>query len=179
MKIKKSFLPIIILVMAFSSCKKTHPYYSPYLVSFEYNGITYSNMGNTNLADVIPFNDLGIFINMPDIFGGYISFPRNGCAYLDPNYFSVYEDAGCKLYTIDTIGNHGVIDSEKVYIYKSGNLNLETTDCETIYGTNISTGQPLNRTTCRVTGTFDLELQNKFQQVIKITNGKVDTMIFL
>ena len=52
MKIKKIILPIAILIVAFTACKKDHgdkfsiPR-SPNLITFEYNGTIYSNMSDS------------------------------------------------------------------------------------------------------------------------------------
>ena len=178
---KKILLPITILIVAFTACKKDHgnnsTSESPNLITFEYNGTIYSNKSDSvPLANLTsPANgDPGLVIWMPNVFGGNISFPRTGCAYLIPEYnLFVYELPGCNLVATDTAGNYQAIDSERVYFYKSGNLDLRRTDCKTVSGTDLLFG-PFSYQTCRIIGTFDLELQNKSQQVIKITNGKVD-----
>ncbi len=182
MKIKKILLPITILIFSLTACKKDHGNNSnsdsPNLITFEYNGTIYSNMSDSvPLANLTsPANgDPGLVIWMPNVFGGNISFPRTGCAYLIPEYQYVFinEQPGCTLVATDTAGNYQAIDSERVYLYKSGNLDLRRTDCKTISGNDLFFG-PFSYQTCRIIGTFDLELQNKSQQVIKITNGKVD-----
>jgi hypothetical protein len=182
MKIKKILLPITILIVALIACKKDHGDNSnsdsPNLITFEYNGKLYSNISDSvplvNLTSPASGNP-GLVIWMPNVFGGNITFPRTGCAYLIPEYQYVFinEQPGCTLVATDTAGNYQAIDSERVYFYKSGNLDLRKTDCKTVSGTDWLFG-PYSYQTCRIIGIFDLELQNKSQQVIKITNGKVD-----
>ncbi|KAA9039541.1 hypothetical protein FW778_12055 [Ginsengibacter hankyongi] len=134
-------------------------------------------MGDLFLANLTgpATGDPGLVIFMPDVFGGNISFPRTGCAYLVPEYQYLFinEQAGCNLVATDTAGNYQAIDSERVYFYKSGNLDLRRTDCKTVSGTDWLFG-PFSYKTCRIIGRFDLELQNKSQQMINLTNGKVD-----
>ena len=93
------------LLFLFCSCKKNtnEPKEEPDHFSFVYNGATYnySITNNASSGGVLQNadNTLGIFIDMPAVFGGRITFSHPTCAYMEPLDTAIYDDGSCHLST--------------------------------------------------------------------------------
>lgn len=148
--------------------------------SFKYNGTTYQNSTTGNVISAAAYSSPGgpgVFIDMPGIFGGRIFYPRKQCAWLEPGSTVVIDDNNCNLQVQGLNGQPEPIDSERVYLYKSGSLSLVQSDCKTTKETDPWTGAQHSVTRCRIKGTFDLTLENKSHNAIQLTDGKVDQFI--
>ena len=136
-------------------------------LNFNYNGkqynLTYTNDGAQDWG-ASP-ND--IYINRPDIFGGIIRLVSPNCGYMEPYESAVYSNANCEL--TNTSGMP--IDSVVVYTYESGAIELTYSNCETKHGYDIITGTNYTYEICDGNGTFRLNLKNKEEKHITITNG--------
>lgn len=136
-------------------------------LDFNYNGkqyyLTYTNDGAQDWG--ASTND--IYINRPDIFGGIIRLVSPNCGYMEPYEGAVYSNANCEL--TNTSGMP--IDSVVVYTYQSGSIELTYSNCETKHGYDIITGTNYTYKICDGNGTFSLNLKNKEDKLIKITNG--------
>ncbi len=167
-------LYIIVMALCFISCKKTDDKASDEKpeFSFVYNGKTYysSVTGDVSNAGVGGDENVqSIHIDMPEIFDGIIYFVEPGCAYMAPRNETIYVDTpDCKLSL-----NRGTtaIDSAKVYLYKSGKIDISVDKCVNKSETDIYTGQTGSYKVCRFSGTFELTLVNNKQEAIVITNG--------
>lgn len=165
----------ILLTTVLAGCKKSDSDGKTEF-SFTYNGqnYNYSIVNNMSNAGVGKTTDgtLFISIDMPDEFGGPIYY-QPGCAYLAPEFTSINLGQGCTLSEIDVSGGSVPIDSEKVFLYQSGSLNVSFSNCVNQTGYDPVTGTNYTYTTCDADGTFDLTLVNKNDSTIKITNGVV------
>jgi hypothetical protein len=108
----------------------------------------------------------GLFIGRPDLFGGNISFEPDNCAYLDPYGNEIQRFSPCQLSR-----NSQPIDSVAVFIYESGSLKINTTNCKTTSETDFFTGNTIYTSVCDITGSFNLTLKNKEDSLIVITDG--------
>jgi hypothetical protein len=63
-----------------------------------------------------------------------------------------------------------LIDSTKIYFYRSGSVQYSVTDCEYHSGYTID-GTPSSWDECTITGSFALTLGNKNNDLIEIKNG--------
>ncbi len=136
---------------------------------FTYNGTQYvlSWEAGTGYAEWGIINS-GIFINRPDLFNGTIKFPKSNCAYLEPQGQSVEMTGNCELSS-----SGFTIDSVAVYIYNSGTVDLDYTNCSSKSGYDPYTGEYYRSEICDVNGTFELTLKNKESKMITITNGSI------
>lgn len=136
-------------------------------LSFNYEGrqyvLIYEGTGIQNWGA----SDNGILIDRPDIFNGRIDFLRAGCAYLTPINTSIYANRNCEL----TNSSGLPIDSAVVYTYQRGVINITYSNCQTKWGYDIVTGTNYTYRICDGSGTFDLVLKNKSNQLITITAG--------
>jgi len=166
----------ILLTVVLPGCKKSDTGGGETEFSFMYKGqiYNYSVVNNISNAGVGKTTDGTIFlnINFPDEFGGAIYY-QPGCAYLAPELTSIKLEPGCTLSEIEVSGDSVPIDSEKVFLYQSGSLNVSFSNCEDHTGYDPFTNQNYTYTICDANGTFDLTLVNKNDSTIKITNGVV------
>ncbi len=170
-------LLIVVVVFIFTSCKKTSDATISYL-KFTYNGVDYNyqneNINNINLGIGRGVNgNVQITIGPESLFGGYIYNYSTGCAFFQPTPIAhaINIDPFCILTTQDDLGNTIPIDSQAVYIYRTGLLNAGFSNCVTKNGYDIVTGISYNYDLCDASGTFDLTLVNKTNDIIKLTNG--------
>lgn len=157
----------LVLSLLLISCKKEPAAASKTNLTFNYNGkhyvLTYDTQGVQNWGA----GNIGLYIDRPDLFNGRINFLKTGCAYLYPAGLSVYSTDNCELHYSDL----SPIDSNSVYVYKSGSLNITYSNCHTKSGYDIVTGTNYTNQICDLSGAFDLILINKNNQVISITEG--------
>jgi hypothetical protein len=146
----------------------------PFL-SFMYNGKEYNSEGYEinpwgramgTEREWLVTEDGSIWINRPDIFGGVISYGDSNCTFLRPvhNDLDLFD---CHL-TIDS----AAVDSTAAYFYKSGTKSFAVHDCVTKRVFDYFFGKWYTDVTCIKKGTFDLELINNENKIIRITNGK-------
>ena len=161
-----------VLLFTLPGCKKeVNP---QTFFSFTYNGKQY-NFGEhkvgPNGGSIGPeqewLADDGVWINRPDIFGGIINYRGPDCTFLSP----VINDI-VSLYNCQLTSNGIPVDSVSVYFYKSGNHIFKYENCITKSVYDIVNGRNIDERTCDVIGTFDLELVNKENRIIRITGGK-------
>jgi hypothetical protein len=181
MKINFAIIFTFLVFVIFSCKKDSGNKNDTNQFTFTYNGVVYNAAVNNNLVNAAAINvggAPGIFIDMPSVFGGQIFFIRNGCAYLETGSDVInVTEPNCQLSIQDNFGNPQPIDSVKVYIYRSGTLNISFSECKVKSSTDPWTGATHQYQVCRAKGTFELTLINKNQQQLKITNGKVDQTI--
>ncbi len=141
------------------------------IFGFKKRGITNnaSSGGVLQNAD----NTLGIFIDMPAVFGGRITFSHPTCAYMEPLDTAIYDDGSCHLSIKNSFGDPVPVDSTDIFIYKSGSLNISFSNCVIKTERNPITGETNQFQECIASGTFDLTLVNRNNEIIKITNGIV------
>jgi len=163
-----------------TSCKDSEPTPTEFF-SFDYKGKQYNlakhKMPKNGGAMVEseqewgaypPSPNLGrIWINRTDIFGGVISFGGSGNGSTCTFFSSV--DNVSDLYAC---GLRLPIDSVAVYFFKSGNHNATYENCVVKSGIDLWTGLNYTETICDVLGTFNLDLMNKENKIISITQGK-------
>ncbi|RVT76500.1 hypothetical protein EOD40_08315 [Flavobacterium sufflavum] len=142
--------------------------------SFTYNGKQY-DLGefNNGTGGVVgpehPWIALDnfIWINRPDIFGGVILFKDTNCTFFSPVHNNLDQLFQCQL-TLNGIP----IDPVSVYFYKSGNQTYTSKIYSTYKVFDFFTGKWYEQTIFDINGTFDLELINSENKIIRITNGK-------
>jgi hypothetical protein len=175
-RLKSRTIIIGILITALlSGCKKSDSDDKTQF-SFTYKGQIYNysivnNIANGGVGKTVD-GTVFISINMPDKFGGTIYY-QQGCAYLAPEFTSINLGQGCTLSETQVSGDSVPIDSEKVFLYQSGSLNVSFSNCANQTGYDPFTGTNYAYTTCDANGTFDLTLMNNNDSTIKITDGVV------
>lgn len=108
-----------------------------------------------------------IWINRPDIFGGVILFKDTDCTFFSPIHNNIDLLFQCQL-----TSNGILIDPSSVYFYKSGNHTFTRKIYSTYKEFDFNTGIWYEHNIYDINGTFDLELVNSENKIIKITNGK-------
>lgn len=163
------------LIFLTSSCKKEATKEPTTYFSFMYNGKLYT-FGEHNVG---PYGgalgpeqewvagEEGIWINRPDIFTGIISFRGSNCTFFTPVSTDLYNLFNCQLSP-----NNNPVDSVAVYFYKSGINSVNYQNCVTKSIYDIVSGSYYNQTVCDAMGTFNLELMNKENKTIRLTDGK-------
>lgn len=135
--------------------------------SFTYNGQTYSGMNYCAVMLDGGSRLEGVHILKEDILGGkIIYYTQPGCAYLQPTGTLISPNMpGCLL------TNYGgsIIDSSRVFIYRSGSINLSYSNCVHKKYPNIIFGGFFEYDECTVTGDFSLLLGNNSGQTKSIT----------
>jgi hypothetical protein len=163
-----SFL-ILFLFLLTTGCKKDHEPGSNPRLSFTYEGKQY-NLPQSDAAGYWAIYNGGLEIRRPDIFGGYIFFPKSGCALFAPVNTEIQLDNNCQYYS------SGAIDSTNLYHFESGSLKIHYANCHIETGKDWFTGTPYSIEYCIASGTFDLTLKNKEGKLIIITNGKAEDL---
>lgn len=170
----KKFLAIISsisVLLLCQACSKVDPLVEPEIeeFSFTYNGRYYTENSSENAQINKWLDKVSITIDMVDVFGGIIYFDETDCAYLKPEFNTVYIGEACNLMTI-TDGNTVPIDSVKVFQYQSGSFNVFLDKCE-MHSWEHPIGGTVEYEVCVASGTFDLSLVNKNNETIELSDG--------
>lgn len=142
--------------------------------SFTYNGKPY-NLGEFNIGSggvLGPEHDWiagasYIWINRPDIFGGVILYKDVNCT-----FFSPVNDNLDQLFQCQLTSNGNPVDPIAVYFYKSGSHTFTKEKFSSYKVFDFYTGTYFDQIIYDVNGTFNLELVNSENKIIRITNGK-------
>ncbi len=172
-------LLFVSLALILVSCSKDENPNIPETDKFNwtYNGRTYNLIIKNDVANAGAGKgqngNVAIIFDMSEALGGTIHFEKD-CAYLEPLGSSISQNEGCLLTDKDEAGNIIPIDSTKVFIYQSGSFNISFSKCVKKTSVDLLTGQSSQYDDCAASGSFDLTLVNKDNDIIVISDGIVD-----
>lgn len=162
---KKHIFSPIILCLLLGACKKGNDYSATQeKFNFKINGVSLKNVSNGKFFSAQPNSYDYLEFNDPANTGNIIRFYSNNCA------FSIPEASGVTVTDINNCTfslNNPPANSSLVYRYQSGTLVSSRSNCSNfidLFG--------FLRTTCSISGTFNLTLINNAGQTIIITSGE-------